>query len=219
MRDLTNLFVTSTGDSDIIPDNVVRESVCLNPPADYAINEIRKRLVALPSAYTPGLPTSGDWIYEACRLTALIYTAAIIMLVPFSVAADPYRNPLLSGSRAPRNLQASGHPRMARLTESLYQVLERTDMSNLWDNMPGVLYWVCAVGAAAARTPTPITIPQQTNFRGEDYAVWIRRCLIMFSTRTMIILVFQHPLPVILAQKRLLKVQELIRIGARRFQT
>jgi hypothetical protein len=35
----------------------------------------------------------------------------------------------------------------------------------------------------------------------------------MFATRAMIILIFQHPLPIVMAQKRMLKVQELLRMG------
>ncbi|CAO2648315.1 Nn.00g075820.m01.CDS01 [Neocucurbitaria sp. VM-36] len=218
MRDLTNLFLTHPTKLDIISDIDVGETKCLSLPVtvDRKVNGIRERLSSLPSAYTPGLPTSNDWVYEACRLTALIYTASIIMLVPFSVAADPSQNQILFESRALTNSQAGGHLQTTRLTEALYEVLELTDTSNIWDNMPGVLYWVCAVGAAAARTPTAINMIPQTRFRNEAYTVWIRRCLIMFSTRTMILLVFQHPLPVLLAQKRLLKVQELIRGAARR---
>ncbi|KAF1844844.1 uncharacterized protein K460DRAFT_405124 [Cucurbitaria berberidis CBS 394.84] len=219
MRDLTDLFLTHHAELEVIFDideGEMRRLSSASVDYDIKVAEIRERLASLPSAYIPGLPMSNDWVYEACRITALIYTTSIIMRVPFSVAADPCQNLVFSDSRALANAQAGGHMLPIRLTEALYEVMERTDTSNIWDDMSGVLYWVCSVGAAAARTPASINMAQQSRFLSHGYAVWIRRSLIMFSTRAMIVLVFQHPLPVILAQRRLLKVQKLIRTGGTR---
>jgi hypothetical protein len=179
---------------------------------DYVVklSQIRKRLTFLPSASTPGLPTSNDWIFEACRITSLIYAASIILRLPFSVTADPSRNPLVSEPETLNNPIGGAHLLATRLSEALYEVLERTDLANLWSDMSGVLYWVCAVGAAAARAPAAINISQQAQFRSDAYTVWVRRCLTMHSMRTMMVLIFEHPIPVLQAQKRLLKVQELI---------
>ncbi|KAF2826332.1 hypothetical protein CC86DRAFT_382389 [Ophiobolus disseminans] len=160
------------------------------------------RLTSLPSAHAPGFPTSNDWVYEACRLAALIYTTAIIMHVPFSVAAHSYASVTRWSTK--------GHPITATLTEALYEALQRTDVVNIWNNMAGVLYWVCSVGAAGARRPEAIETVQRFDSREEASLIWARRCLIMHATRTMVILVFQHPVPVMLSQKRLLQVQELI---------
>ena len=196
------------------------ESACLSDPLEYAIKvtEICERLASMPSAYIPGFPTSNDWVYEACRIAALIYTASISKRVPFYVAADPSQNPLLFRARGVPASYPGAHLLTTRLNEELYEVLERTDMSNIWNNMPGVLYWVCAVGAAAARTPATMNITQQARSRSESYSVWVRRCLIMFATRAMIIGIFEYPVDVIMAQKQLLKVQELVRTGsAKRF--
>jgi hypothetical protein len=206
MRDLTDLFLTHNLHEDIDIQDLGRlETPLFN--YDIKVSEIRARLANLPSAYTPGLPTSSDWVYEACRLAAMIYTAAIIMRVPFSVAADPCCNRLLFDTDAPKNLTSAGRTPLAEL---LYEVLKLTDMANVWNDMGGVLYWVSAVGAAAARTPATLDMSQLPRSRDEAYSVWVRRCHIMTSARTMIVLVFQHPRPIIMAQKKLLKVQELI---------
>jgi hypothetical protein len=205
MRDLTDLFLTHN-----LQDTDIQDLRRLETPLfdyDIKVSEIRARLANLPSAYTTGLPTSSDWVYEACRLAALIYAAAIIMRVPFSVAADPCGNRMLFDTDAPKNLNSAGHKTLAEL---LYEVLKLTDMANVWNDMAGVLYWVSAVGAAAARTPATLDMSQRLRYRDEAYSVWVRRCHIMTSTRTMIVLVFQHPRPVIMAQKKLLKVQELV---------
>ncbi|KAH8726116.1 hypothetical protein GQ44DRAFT_706428 [Phaeosphaeriaceae sp. PMI808] len=66
--------------------------------------------------------------------------------------------------------------------------------------MSGLLYWVCFVGVAAARTSTSRAV----------CAIRARRHHIMAATRALVSLIFHHPIPILKAQKRLLRVQELI---------
>lgn len=220
MRDLTDAFISYHKSFEIVLDVEAEEqsSHMGLSAAEYEVQvtAIRTRLASLPSAYTPGLPTSNDWVYESCRIAAIIYASAIIMRVPFSVASEPGRSVILADSVSLTNSLAGGHLASTRLTEALYEVLERTNMQNVWGEMSGVLYWVSLVAAAAARTPASINMSRTPRSRSEAYATWVRRCLIMFATRTMIVLVFQHPLSIIMAQRRLLKVQELIGTGSSR---
>jgi hypothetical protein len=172
---------------------------------DYCamVNAVKERVIALPSAHVPGLPISNDWIYEACRITALIYTAAILWRVPFSTAAGPSHTTMLCEPAQ------TGTP--PRLVQALYETLERSDVSEVWNDMAGVLYWISTVGAAAARPPAAITDKApHLQTPEEAYVVWTQRCLTMYSVRTMIVLIFQHPTAVIHSQKTLLKVQRLI---------
>jgi hypothetical protein len=184
---------------------------------DAEVCEIRERLASLPSAYTPGLPISGDWVYESCRIASIIYASAIILRVPLSVAAEPGRSIILADSPLVQTGGSSGNNRASpppRLDEVLYEALERSNTEYVWGDMSGVLYWVSLVGAAAARTPISLKMSMEPSRpRSEAYSTWVRRCFIMFATRAMIILIFQHPLPIILAQRKMLKVQELLRIG------
>ncbi|KAF2640595.1 hypothetical protein P280DRAFT_322313 [Massarina eburnea CBS 473.64] len=210
MRELTDLFIAHHAGAGAILDvetdaEMVHHS---SSTLDYVtkIATIRTKLASLPSARVQGLPTSNDFVYESCRIAAIIYTSAILTRVPLSVAADPMRNVVLLDSAS------ASHPDIfnKRLTETLYEVIEFTNIGDIWRNMSGVFYWVTAVGAAAARTPVTTNTYQNPGTHGEAYTTWIRRCLMMFATRAMIILVFQHPIPINLAQKKLLKVQELI---------
>ncbi|CAI6327870.1 unnamed protein product [Periconia digitata] len=218
MRDLTDLFLSLHAGSDSIVDAEISAEMSVSrynndlkatpSTVDYdaKVAEIRTKLALLPSAFVPGLPTSGDFVYEACRITAIIYTSAIIMRVPLSVAAEPARNVVLLD-------RASVQPPEVftkRLTQSLYEIIERTNVGDIWGDMAGVFYWVSAVGAAASRTSVTTDMYQEPTSLSEEYTTWTRRCLIMFATRAMIILVFKHPVPVSIAQKRLLKVQELL---------
>jgi hypothetical protein len=223
MRDLTDLFIAHNAAFDTVRDLDVHPYDAWHAPSsamyDAKLAAIRARLVCRPSAHMPGLSTSQDWVYEACRIAATIYTSAIIMRVPFSIAADPGRNLIL---RDIVSLAGSSEGESAftpRLTETLYEVIELTNVGDLWDNMSGVFYWVTMVGAAAARTPVNIDMYSRPSCASEAYATWVRRCLIMFATRAMILLLFEHPLPLILAEKKLLKVQELLGSGSRRLVT
>jgi hypothetical protein len=165
------------------------------------VSGIHDRLASLPSAYSSGHEMSNDWVYEACRIAALIYTTAIASQVPFSVAADPsqYRDASNSNSTAGSDV-----------TKGLLSVLQETDCANIWGDMAGVFYWVCAVGAAASRTPTAISASQQLPVRNKSDPLWVRRCLVMHSMRAMFLLVFRHATPMIMAEKSLLRVQKFI---------
>jgi hypothetical protein len=212
MRDLSDLFITQNVEESTYNIHEPRTVPPDSFDVEYVtkITKIRRRLTQLPSVYIPGLPTSSDWVYESCRITALIYTASIILRLPFSITADPSRNPLVAESEVFSNLNNATPLSTTRLSEALYEVLELTDSAYIWGYMPGVFYWVSSVGAAAARAPAAINTSHQPQFRSEAYAVWVRRCLTMYTMRAMTILVFEHPVPVLLSRKRLLRVQRLI---------
>jgi hypothetical protein len=86
----------------------------------------------LPSAYIPGLPTSNDWVYEACRVAPLLYTAAIVQRVHFSECRRNYHDSVSSSW-----IQAKIH---ANLVEKLYRALQQCDTFNVWGDIAGVLY-------------------------------------------------------------------------------
>lgn len=208
VRELTDLFLAYSSNLTSIYDGEVEfDKTCLRDLSidyDVKVAQIRTRLASRPSACTIGLPTTNDWIYESCRITALIYTSAIITCVPFSIAADPEQNAVV-GSAA-----MISSPPTRRLTESLYEALERTNTGDLWNNMAGVFYWVCSVGAAAARTHTTTNMYSRPSSRSEAYSTWVKRCLTMFSSRALAQMIFEHPLPLLSALRRLLSIQELI---------
>lgn len=99
MCDLTELFIAHNGAVETVLDEDAHADAAWVGPllVDYRakVTEIRLRVASLPSAYTKNLPTSNDWVYEACRIAAIIYTSAIVMRVPFSIAAEPDCNVIL----------------------------------------------------------------------------------------------------------------------------
>ncbi|KAF3034901.1 hypothetical protein E8E12_005031 [Didymella heteroderae] len=171
MRDLTNIFVAHNTKLNQVHDIDAVDIERLSPPdeaSEATIHAIRARLAQSPSAYTQGISVSGDWVYEACRIAATIYTGAIATGVPFSVAADPDHVNLLEPSTSHWN--SDEQLTKPHLSEVLYETLKRADTSNLWKNMSGVLYWVSAVGAAAARIPCTMDMAQQDRFAPGAYS-------------------------------------------------
>ena len=115
----------------------------------------------------------------------MIYTASIICSLPFSMAAEPAQKTLWSGAAAFGELHNS---------EMLWEALERTDLANVWNGMAGVLYWICTVDAAAARTPTVLTLSQRDRYC-KPCKFRVQQCLTMFSMRVIVVLIFKHPIP------------------------
>ncbi|KAI9728471.1 MAG: hypothetical protein M1828_003873 [Chrysothrix sp. TS-e1954] len=78
--------------------------------------------------------TDKDWVYEAIRLTSLIYSTALVNRCPFSIAHDIASTKL-------------GVTSIARL---LVRAVQMTDSARLWQDMSGCFFWVMITGAASA---------------------------------------------------------------------
>jgi hypothetical protein len=144
MGDLTNNFISDNeGVRGAASNNAGRRSP--QPSFAFKASEIRERLASLPSANDPNLGTTGDWVYEACRIAALIYTTAIDTCVPFSVAANNVSPTARRTTRTPKTQSVSA--------ELLLEALGRTDMANVWKNMTGVLYFVLGMRGRCCRRP------------------------------------------------------------------
>lgn len=213
MRELTNLFIAFHA-AAAPHENEGQDEQCL-PRAEYdkRTNDICMRLASLPSAQTVGTSVHNDWIYEACRIAALIYASSIMTRVSFSTTAEPEQNFILKIPSLAYNTQAHDSLRSRRLNETLYEALQRTNTGDLWGKMIGVFYWVTAVGAAASRTKLTVNPTHRTLSHGEAYAMWIRRCFILHSIRAVILELFQNSLPTVLAQNTLLRVQALLSLN------
>lgn len=175
-------------------------------------------------------PVYGDWTYEACRIAAVIQAIAITRRIPlsqacavaakwqahppassaYSYSASPYSSSYLHPApprpyRADSVFHTPSPPADSPLLPSsplhaLRAALDRSDLSNCWDDMAGVLLWVALVGGAAAR-------PGEAARLGD----WLlRKWLVAMSVRCSIVLAFGHGAAVVSAQRRLLRVTERI---------
>ncbi|KAF2855221.1 hypothetical protein T440DRAFT_486196 [Plenodomus tracheiphilus IPT5] len=204
MRDLGDLFIHHAMNMEYTSNISHKDTTRMSSSSsdfNTQTSEIISRLIDLASASEPGHAFTDDWMYESCRIAALIYAAAIKLRISFPDAADPARNLLYIEST-----KSSGglHYSSGSLSHLLLQALKRTDIANAWGDLTGLFYWVCIVGAMSART----TAMEQMASTGHD--IWVRRCLSMHASRVMTMLVFQHPVPMAAIAKKLLKVRHLV---------
>lgn len=118
MKQLGECITNSTGRSSPDRYNLQRD-------------EIRQYVIALPSAHQTGFDITGDWIYESCRLTAIIFERACYKRQPLSAA--------VVGTNLMPQLQAA---------------LQKTDLEERWGDMTGVLFWCAMIGATAGHCST-----------------------------------------------------------------
>jgi hypothetical protein len=93
---------------------------------DITLCHIKSELESHISAHDPQSASNGDWVFECCRLTAVIMLKAI------------------------ESAQALASSDLA-LTLSLVGALEKTDIGGNWGELSGLLYWVSMVGAASSQ--------------------------------------------------------------------
>jgi hypothetical protein len=105
---------------DLLLSHHENEEVCRE------ISTVKAQLESHLSANNPQSPSCGDWIFESCRVAALLILQAVEQSTPLASC-----NPLL--------------------TESLVQALEKTDIGGMWGDMLGVLYWVLMIGLASTQ--------------------------------------------------------------------
>ena len=101
------------------------------PPSIAALltkrTSIETRLVSLPPASDPFKNANyNDYIYESCRLAALIFLRATNYLIPFYDRTNQ------------------------SLMRKLRSALEKSPLETCWHNLPGALMWPLLVGGAAA---------------------------------------------------------------------
>lgn len=155
-----------------------------------ALTSFRDRVSILPSIRDEEAGQR-DWIYECCRLAALIYTDALCRQVPFTSAAE-------------RILPDSIPSRSAYLPSHLYEALQNTNVSDCWGDASGLYYWACLVGASASRhTDAPEAHDEATR-------IWVRRCFNIYCARARSVAMFKHPSPVVATLQRFHQVLRVL---------
>ncbi|KAI4761672.1 hypothetical protein E4T52_02611 [Aureobasidium sp. EXF-3400] len=126
------------------------------------------------------LQAQNDSVYEAIRLCAVLYAAAISCNTPFSTAAQSFPSRIV--------IQIRDH-------------LLRTDLSNRWDSMVGVLFWCTTVTGAACN-----------NADDNDIDVLAtKKWMVALAIRSSILLIFQHTDAMVRMLRTILVVQKSLR--------
>ncbi|KAI4729254.1 hypothetical protein E4T49_02964 [Aureobasidium sp. EXF-10728] len=126
------------------------------------------------------LEARDDPVYEAIRLCALLYATAIHCNMPLSTTARSFPS---------------------RIVLQIRDNLLRTDLSNCWDSMVGMLFWCTIVTGAACNNADP-----------EDIEVLAtKKWMVALAIRSSILLIFQHTDAMVRMLRTILVVQKVLR--------
>jgi hypothetical protein len=160
------------------------------------MQQIYTRLLLFPS--TTDVQVAPDWVYESCRLAALIYCRSIVQGMPLSDSADIVLAPS-------SNVAFAG----VTMLRALHDALMNTDKNSNWGDMYGVFMWICLVGGAAAWPPRS----QDTygiSDEGPAPTAWMKKWFALFAVKSSLGGGFEQALAATEAQRTMLQVQNLI---------
>ncbi|KAH0366750.1 hypothetical protein KCU65_g5109, partial [Aureobasidium melanogenum] len=124
-----------------------------------------------------------DPVYEALRLCALLYATAIHFNKPFSTTARSFPS---------------------KIVIQIRDNLLRTDLSDCWDSMLGMLFWCTIVTGAACN-----------DADDEDVEVLAtKKWMVAHAIRSSILLLFQHTHAMLKMLRTMLVVQKVLRGSA-----
>lgn len=162
---------------------------------DTHLEQIYTRLLYRPSTEDDVMP---DWIYESCRIAALIYCRSIVQGMPLAQSA----NIMHARSCAPDT--------GTTLISALHQAVEKTDRDTHWGEMSGVLLWVNLVGGAASWPSSFQPLYGEHHPDTQPSTAWTRKWFALHAVRTALSMNFDHADAIVESQRVMLQVQRMI---------
>lgn len=215
VRDLTDIFLArdmeilgsqEQGDSDWIASGSICKLAALREAhgplkttgdMQEAARKILTRVQQIPEFNAAeDAPSYAGWMFEACRIAALIHATAIVEHLPFSQAAN-----LIDQQWKARSNPGEGVFRGC--VHKLRDAVDNSNVSQCWNDMVGVLFWVSLIGGAAARAEG------KTDEWKEDDE-WSRKYLTSTVMRVCVLICFEHGRAMMVTLRRLSKIQELL---------
>lgn len=161
---------------------------------DSQLQAIYSRLLLLPSTESDITP---DWIYESCRIAALIYCRTMV-----------HGTSLVDSGNVVHAATASS--RSSTLLSALHNALEKTDTRSCWgDDLSGVFLWVTLIGAAASWSSIR-RLPEENP----QTATWVAKCFALYSVRAAVSVPFDYIDATIHALRKFLKIRAWVAVKA-----
>jgi hypothetical protein len=161
---------------------------------DAELQNIYSDLLLLPSAEDDQTP---DWVYESCRIAALIYCRSIVQGATLADSAN-IMHASISGSSS-----GSG-----TLLSALHSALRKTDVQTCWGiELSSVFLWVALVGAAASWSP-----PHSSSEEVLQASAWMRKSFALYAIRAAVTVPFDYADATIHVLRTMLQVQRYIAI-------
>ncbi|KAF2832365.1 hypothetical protein CC86DRAFT_442635 [Ophiobolus disseminans] len=175
--------------SDLNPASNAQVASC-----DAQLQQLYARLLRRQSVENDLMP---DWIYETCRLTALIYCRSIVY------------GTSLADSAGTIHAQSS----RTTLLSALHAAVMQTDTRRCWGDMRGVFLWVCLVGGAASWPSSRFS----SNDLEEDTSpaqAWARKCFALYALKTVVSVRFPQAGTIVQALRTMLQVRHWLDLNS-----
>jgi hypothetical protein len=190
MHTLTQTYLArSCYVSDLDPASDTHIVAC-----DTKLQDMYSRILHCPTSEND---INSDWIYESCRVAALIFCRSIIHGTSLSNSAKS----VYPRSRAHESTDTT-------LLEALHAAVMRTDISACWGDMRGTFLWVCLVGGAAAwPLSRMVSIEHESPTPAQ---AWIRKFFAPYAIKAVVSVPFENAGSTIQALRTMLQVRHWV---------
>jgi hypothetical protein len=187
VRTLTQTYLVRWGyASDLDPASNAQVMSC-----DVQLQNLYSRILQCPSTEDGTMP---DWIYESCRIAALMWCRSIIHGTALADSAH-----IIYARNTGRETTDT------TLITALHATIMRTNTSSCWGDLRGVFLWVCLVGGAASWPSS-----QTDSFEQESplpAQTWMRKCFALYSLKAAVSVPFDQTGSTIQALRTMLQVR------------
>ena len=196
---------------DFTPTNR-RSPVPTSTPDDLScISSLKTTIFAYQPAEELSFRSMSDrYTYEAIRLTSRIYAHALARQIPFSEAAAQLHTiaspSSISNSHGP---YVNGIPIHIRIKDALL----RTNMTDCWGHLAGVLFWIALVAGASANPQSSAVVGGYVVRRESGDEEEARKWLAAVAVRCSIVLSFEHGGAMLETLKRMVAIQDVLAKG------
>ncbi|KAK5123177.1 hypothetical protein LTR85_003375 [Meristemomyces frigidus] len=208
-RNLTNTFIERHGSSNRSARSTDQMGYLVR--LDDKLHRIAQYIMTPRPAMELDFRTMPErYTYEAIRLTCLLYSQALAKRVPFSEAAAQ-RNTPNKGINANQDMPTQAPAVHVRIRNALM----KTDTTDCWGHMAGVLFWIALVAGAAANptaAPSGYADGNEPGIRAEEQAAgeWFAAIVVRCS----IVMGFEFGPSIMETLKRMVGIQQVLRQGS-----
>jgi hypothetical protein len=161
---------------------------------DAQIQETYACVLRRPSAHT-------DWIYESCRLAALIYCRSIAHSTPLTNPTTLMQTQMVGPDLTDTSL-----------ISALHAAIMHTDTRGCWGDLRGVFMWACLVGGAAS-WPSSRGHEAGHEAGSAPAQAWVRKCFALYAVRAAASVPFDHASTMIDVLRTMLLVRHWKEVG------
>ncbi|EME88252.1 uncharacterized protein MYCFIDRAFT_86047 [Pseudocercospora fijiensis CIRAD86] len=214
LRQLTHAFVRSTASHHVTPLTPVDMRAAWDQdPA--TIVSLKDNIFAFPSCENIAdsfHSMSDKYTYESLRTVALVYAHALAEEIPLSKAASQLAMmnhtkvtslpvyPISENAASTQKDEMSWHL-------LIKAALIRTNLSDCWGHMAGVLFWMSLIAGACANPDSPSNKPRRELSPEEEEG---RKWLAAIAVRCSIVLSFEYGGAILETLKRMVGIEQAL---------